>query len=141
MLSLDVVEHEVDVYQVTFQTQRSHEHKAAVEPLRRAAEDTVQEQDAGDGERDVEHTLQEEREMAVLHLFQEDARQERHQEHNPNHPDAGSVQGLFLSNHLAHVDADEEDGHSAPEYLQVSHGMVDGGDVLHEDAPHNHHHG
>ena len=141
MLFLDVVEHEVDMDEVTFQAQCAHEHEASVEPLRRAAEDAVQEQDARDGERDVEHAFQEKWEHTMLLLFQEDASQERHQEHNPNHPDGGSIERLLLSHHLPHVDADEEDRHATPKYLQVTNGMVDRRNVLHEDAPHNHHHG
>ena len=73
-------------------------------------------------------------------LFEEDARGERHPKHDPYHPDAGAVEALPLSYHLAHVDADEEDWHAAPENLQMAYGMVDGSDILHKDAPHDHDH-
>ncbi len=84
--------------------------------------------------------FQEEREHAVLLLFQEDAREQRHQEHQPYHPDAGTIKRLLLAHHLAHVDADEEDRYSAPEDLQMSYCLMNRGDVLYQDAPHNHHH-
>ena len=141
MLSLDVLQHEVNVDEITLQAQCSHKHKTAVEPMWRAAEDAIQEQDARDGERDVEHALQEERKHAVLLLLQEDACQKRHQEHQPYHPDGGSVQGLLLPYHLSHVDADEEDRHSAPEYLQMSHRLVYWRNIFHQYAPHDHYHG
>ena len=67
------MEHEVDVDEIAFQTQCSYQHKAAVKPSWGTTEDAVQEQDARDGERDVEHALQEERKHTVFLLFQEDA--------------------------------------------------------------------
>ena len=76
----------------------------------------------------------------MLLLFQEDARQQRHQEHEPYHPYRSAVERLFLSDHLTHVDADEEDRHAAPENLQVSYSLMYWGDILYQDAPHNHHH-
>lgn len=110
-----VFQHEVDMEQITLQAQRSHKHEPLVKPARGAAEDAVQQQDAGDGERDIEHAFQEERKHAMLLLFQEYARQQRHQEHEPYHPYRSAVERLFLSDHLTHVDADEEDRHAAPE--------------------------
>ncbi len=91
-------------------------------------------------ERDIEHAFQEERKHAVLLLFQEDARQQRHQEHEPYHPYRSAVERLFLSYHLTHVDADEEDRHAAPENLQVSYSLMYRGNILYQDAPHDHHH-
>ena len=73
MLSLDVVEHEVDVDEISLQAQCSHEQETAVEPLWGAAEYAVQQQDARDGERNIEHAFQKERKHAVLLLLQEDA--------------------------------------------------------------------
>ena len=134
------MEHEVDVDEIAFQTQCSYQHEAAVKPSWSTAEDAVQEQDARDGERDVEHSLQEEREHTVLLLFQEDACKQRHQEHQPYHPDAGTIKRLLLAYHLAHVDADEEDRYSAPENFQMTYSLMNRCDVLHQDAPHDHHH-
>ena len=71
-------------------------------------------------------------------LLQKDARCERHDEHNKNHPDACTVYGLALSHHLAHVNAYKEDGHTAPEYLQMAHSVMDRRHPLHQNAPHNH---
>ena len=134
------MEHEVDVDEIAFQTQCSYQHKAAVKPSWSTAEDAVQEQDARDGERDVEHALQEERKHAVLLLFQEDACEQRHQEHQPYHAAAGTIKRLLLANHLTHIDADEEDRYSAPEDFQMAYSLMNRCDVLHQDAPHNHHH-
>lgn len=71
-------------------------------------------------------------------LLQKYARCERHDEHNKNHPDACTVYGLALSHHLAHVNAYKEDGHTAPEYLQMSHSVMDWRHPLHQNTPHNH---
>ena len=117
---LDIVEYEVDVDEVSFQTQSAHKHECLVYPFRSAAEDAVEQQNAGYCERDIEHSFQEEREMTMLHLLQENAGEKRHQKHDPYHPDAGAVEALPLSYHLAHVDADEEDWHAAPENLQMA---------------------
>ena len=76
----------------------------------------------------------------MLLLFQEYARQQRHQEHEPYHPYRSAVERLFLSYHLTHVDADEEDRHAAPENLQMSYSLMYRGDILYQDAPHDHHH-
>ena len=114
--------------------------KPLVKPARGAAEDAVQQQDACDGERDIEHAFQEERKHAMLLLFQEYARQQRHQEHEPYHPYRSAVERLVLSYHLTHVDADEEDRHAAPENLQMSYSLMYRGDILYQDAPHDHHH-
>ncbi len=138
---LDVGEHEVDVDEICLQAQGADKLERTVHPLRGAAEDAVDQQDACHGERYVEHSLQKQGEVPVLHLFQEDAGQQGHQKHNPYHPDTRAVECVLSAYHLPHVDADEEDGHATPEYLQVSHGLVDGGDIFREDAPHDHHHG
>ena len=126
--------------QITLQAQRSHKHEPLVKPTLSAAEVQIQQQDAGDGERDIEHAFQEERKHAMLLLFQEDARQQRHQEHEPYHPYRSAVERLFLSDHLTHVDADEEDRHAAPKNLQMSYSLMYRGDILYQNAPHNHHH-
>ena len=76
----------------------------------------------------------------MLHLFQEDAGEQCHQKHQPNHPDARPIESVLSPYHLSHVDADEEDGHSAPKDFQMSYGLMDRGDILYEDAPHHHHH-
>ena len=86
MMRLNVFQYEVDMEQITLQAQRSHKHEPLVKPARCAAEDAVQQQDAGDGKRDIEHAFQKERKHAMLLLFQEDACQQRHQEHEPYHP-------------------------------------------------------
>ena len=138
---LDVVEHEVDMDEVSLQAQCPDKHECLVHPFWGAAEDAVEQQNACHGERNVEHSFQEERKMPMFHLFQEDACKERHQEHQPYHPDACPIERVLLSHHLTHVDADEEDGHSAPEDLQMSYGLVDRCDVLHKNAPHNHDYG
>lgn len=140
MMRLYVFENKVDMDEITFQAECSYKHKASVEPMGSAAEDTVEQQDAGDGKRDVEHALQKEWKHAVFLLLQEDACHQGHQEHEPYHPYRCAIQRLFLSHHLSHVDADEEDRYTTPEYLKMSYGMMDGRNVLHQDAPHNHHH-
>ena len=68
---LDIVEYEVDVDEVSFQTQSAHKHECLVYPFRSAAEDAVEQQNTGYCERDIEHSFQEEREMTMLHLLQE----------------------------------------------------------------------
>ena len=135
MIRFYIFEYEVDVDEITFQAQCSYQHETAVEPVGRTAEDAVEQQDTRDGERDIEHSLQEEREHAMFLLLQEDTRQQRHQEHQPYHPYRGSVECLLLSYHLTHIDADEEDRHAAPEYLQMSHSLMYRGDILYQDAP------
>ena len=140
MMRLYVFEYKVDMDKITFQTECSHKHEASVEPMGSAAEDTVEQQDAGDGERDVEHALQKEWKHAVFLLLQEDACHQGHQEHEPYHPYRCAIQRLFLSHHLSHVNADEEDRYTTPEYLKMSYGMMDGRNVLYQDTPHNHHH-
>ena len=72
-MRLYVFEYKVDMDKITFQAECSHKHEASVEPVGSAAEDTVEQQDTRDGERDIEHSLQEEREHAMFLLLQEDA--------------------------------------------------------------------
>ena len=77
--------------------------------------------------------------MSVLHLLKPDAAPQCHSEHYPHHPDALTVQCLLLFHHIAHVDAEEEDWHTAPEYLYMSYCMMDRTHPLHQYAPHHHH--
>ena len=138
---LDIVEHEVDVDEVGLQTQSAHKHECLVYPFRSAAEDAVEQQNAGYCKRDIEHSFQEERELTMFHLLQENAGEKRHQKHDPDHPDACSVERILAANHLAHVDSDEEYRYTAPENLQMTNCLMDRSNVLHQDAPHHHDHG
>ena len=111
----------------------------SVERLGRASEHPVEQQDRRHRERDVEHPLQEDGKLAMAHLLQKHARRKGHAKHDQYHPDGGAVQRLLLLHRLASVEADEVDGHATPEDFQVAHRLVDGRDILHEDAPHDHH--
>lgn len=114
---LDVVEYEMDMDEIGFQTQCSHKHETLVDPLGGATEDAVENQDAGDGEWNVEHPLQKQWKLTVAHLLQENAGEQGHQEHDEYHPDGCAVEGVLPADHLTHVDTYEEDGHTAPENL------------------------
>lgn len=74
-------------------------------------------------------------------LLQEEAGDGGHNKHDYQHPNALTIYCAFLANHLAHVDAYEEYWHAAPEYLKMSHSVMDGRDPLHQYAPHDHDHG
>ena len=125
--------------EIALQTQGPDELKRAVEPLWCASEDTVQKQDCGDGQRDIEHTFHVKGEPTVPVLLQKDTGKERHHKHNDDHPDARSVNTSLTSHHFSHVDADEKNRNTAPKYLDMAHGLVNWRDILHQDTPQNHH--
>lgn len=63
----------LDMDEISLQTQHSKPCHALVEPLRCASEKAVEQDDSGHGERDIEHSLDEKREMSVPYLFEPDA--------------------------------------------------------------------
>jgi hypothetical protein len=107
----------------------------SIEPFRCSPEDTIEQENAGNGEGDVKHSFYEQRKFTMSLLFQIDARTEGHQKDNDEHPYGLTVNRAFLLDILSHVDADEEDGNPTPEDFQVTYGLVDGDYPLHHDAP------
>ena len=80
MIGLHIHKHEVDVDEISLQTQGSNKAERTVHPLRRAAEDAVHHEHRTHSEGYVKHSLNEEREVAVTHLLKIEARAECHQE-------------------------------------------------------------
>ena len=126
------------MYEISFEAQHTYHAERAVHPLGCAAEDAVHHEHAAHRERYVQHTLHEEREESVAHLLEVEARAERHEERDEQQPHRVGRQLPARAYHLAHVDADEEDGHTTPEYLQVSHDGMYRQYPLHHYAPHHH---
>ena len=139
MIMLYWTQDKLNMNEISLQTQHSKPCHALVKPLRSAAEKAIEQDYSGHCERDIEHSLNEKREMSVLHLLKPDAAPQCHSEHYPHHPDALTIQCMLLFHHIAHVDAEEEDWHTAPEYLYMSYCMMDRTHPLHQYAPHHHH--
>lgn len=74
----------------------------------------------------------------VVDLLEVETRAERHEERDEQQPHRIGRQLPARAYHFAHVDADEEDGHTTPEYLQVSHDGMYRQYPLHHYAPHHH---
>ena len=65
----DVAKHKVDVYEICLEADCSDQCAEVVKPLWRAAEHSVEHQNGRDGERNVEHTLHKQGEVAVANLL------------------------------------------------------------------------
>ncbi len=141
VLLFDVLKDEMVVDEIGLKAQCPDEFARFVEPFRHAAEYSVEHQDGGNGKRNIEHPLQKERKLSVPYLLEEDARSQCHDEHEDNHPYRSAVHGLLPLYGCTEIDADEVDGHTAPEYFQMPYSLMDGRNVLYENTPHNHHNG
>ncbi len=131
VMRLDIMEHEVDVDEIAFQTQCSYQHKARLNHPGGTAEDPVQEQDARDGERDVSmRSRKSVGNMPCFSWFRKMLASSVIRNMSHISPDVGTIKRLLLAHHLAHVDADEEDRYSAPEDFQMAYSLMDRGDVL-----------
>ena len=128
------------VDEIGLQAEGSEEGTETVEPPWRTAEQTVEHQDERHGEGDVDHPFHEQGEPSVGHLLQIDTRGEGGNERDEYQPDTGSVDLGLPSDNLPAVDADEEDRHATPEYLDVPHGLVQRTYPLHQHAPEYHQH-
>lgn len=73
MIMLYWTQDKLNMNEISLQTQHSKPCHALVKPLRSAAEKAVEQDDGGHGERDIEHSLDEKREMPVPYLFEPDA--------------------------------------------------------------------
>ena len=114
------------VNEVSLKADGSHKSQTPVHPHRCAAQDAIKQQNGGDGEGNVEHTLYEEGKQSVLGLLKEYTGCQGHDKAEDDHPYGGSIQLLFLHDRFAQVDTDKEDGNAAPENLQMANGSVYG---------------
>ena len=69
-----IIEHKVEMDEIALQAQRAYKSQRLVEPLGRAPQDAVADQDKRDGQRDIEHALDKQRELSVANLLKEEAR-------------------------------------------------------------------
>ena len=135
-----IIEHKVEMDEIALQAQRAYKSQRLVEPLGRAPQDAVADQDKRDGQRDIEHALDKQRELSVANLLKEEARGWGHDKHDDQHPDALTINGTLLPDHLAHIDTNEEDGHPAPEDLQMANGAMHRTNPLNNHTPYQHQH-
>ena len=138
MISLEGLHDELNMDEINLERDGTYPRHGLVEPSRSVGKDEAEEKDASDGERNVEHALGVERELAVMHLLEPYARTERNDEEKQDEPKRLPADGILTAYGLAYVYAKEEDGHTAPENLNVSYGIMNRSNVLNHDRPHEH---
>ena len=74
----------------------------------------------------------------MSHLFEPDTGGSGHQEGDDCKRAACWFDTSILAYQFADVDADEKDGHTAPEDLDMAYGLMNGNDPLHNAAPTDH---
>jgi len=141
VVGLDVLEHELHVYEIYLEADGAEEDERAQGHLRQTLEEGGEQQEGGDGERDIRPTLDEEREAAAQSVLEVHACEEAHGEHDEQEPQNVPVELAPRAHSLADVYAEQEDGDAAGKNLEMSDGVAQRQPVVDEQAEQQERHG